>query len=311
MHSSFLYRGRFGRTLLSVASVLALGALACGPGATRIVTGPDGDPAYLVECVDVPTCAARATEVCPAGYDVLSAGVATDPTLNLFVCPTMDRSCRHDLDRNQMLVQCKASPTLPGPPTYASASPPSVAGGFALGASIEEMKTACERAGYSFQPFGPPAHGWLRCTGFLVDPGFRGYALLKPCAERVCDVRLVVEPEPEQSWVARTSTIAIALRSQFGTPHQGSKSDFVACAADPDACMQDPKGQVEFLWRWPDGHRVVLVTKANHPQSPLTTVTYSVGPRLAPPTLPPAQSPLTTTPENSSAPDAGNTDLAN
>lgn len=303
MLSSFPYRDGSGRTLFSVVVMLAFGA--CGPRATRVVTGPNGDPAYLVECLDVPTCAARATEVCPAGYDVISAGVASDSTLDLFLCPSMDHSCRHDLDRNQMLVQCKASPTLPGPPAFASAAPPKEAGGFVLGASIDEAKVACERDGHSFQPFGPRENGWLRCTGFHEDPGFRGYALLKPCAERVCTVRLVVLPEPEQSWVARTSMVAVGLRSQFGTPRQGTKSDFVACAADPDGCMRDPEGQVEFLWRWPDGHRVGLVTKANHPQSPLTTVTYSVALLPTRPPLPSAESPLPNLSESWSAPDAG------
>ena len=300
-----LHPARRDLALTSGVLLLALGASACGPRATRVVTAPNGDPAFLVECNEVANCASRATEVCPQGYDVLSAGETTDPTLELFLCPTMNRSCRHDLERNQMMVQCKASPTLPGPPTFASAPPPRAAAGFALGASIAEMQEACVHGGHSFGPFGPHENGWLRCAGFLEDPGFRGFALLKTCADSVCAVRLVVEPEKDQSWLARTTVIALALGSQFGTPRQGTKGDFVTCAADPDTCMQDPKGQVEFSWRWPDGHRVALVTKANHPHLPLTTVTYLVSPRSKTPASQPAKSPTETKPANQLAPDAG------
>jgi hypothetical protein len=283
--------------------VLVLGISACGPRPTRVVTAPNGDPAFLVECYEASSCASRATEVCPAGYDVLGAGEAIDRTQNL-LCPTADPSCRQHRDRSQMLVQCKASPTLPGLPTYAAAPPPRAAGGFVLGAKVAELQAACEHAGYAFGPFGSPEQHWLRCSGFLENPGFRGFALLRPCADRVCTVRLVVGAEQNQSWLARTTNIALALSSQFGTPHQGAASGFVACAADPDACMRAPHGRIEFLWRWPDGHRVSLVTRANHPHPPLALVTYRVAPGSTPPAASPDETTSTTGDEGQSAPHA-------
>ena len=115
----------------------------------------------------------------------------------------------------------------------------------------------------------------------------------------------MVEPDQERNWVARTTKIALALGSQFGTPHQGSKGDFVTCVADADGCMQDPNGRVEFLWRWPDGHRITLVTKANHPYPPLTTVTYLAAPQPKTLASHPALAPAEANPASQSSLDAG------
>jgi hypothetical protein len=104
--------------------------------------------------------------------------------------------------------------------------------------------------------------------------------------------------------MARTRAIVLALGSRYGRPYQGFDSDFVTCAQDPDTCMQMPDRRIEFAWRWPDGHRINLVTKANHPYPPLTMVTYGV----AAPSIVPSQDQTEQDPSSPSAAKATNGD---
>lgn len=148
--------------------------------------------------------------------------------------------------------------TAPATPTQSNAPsqfpPPTGAGGFELGMSDADARSACEGAGHVFTA---KKYGGL-CDGLVKAIDLPAIAGLRFCGQQLCEVNLVVE-RPDETLEQSVLRWKRSLTQKYGPPTSADSHVDSECA-DLATCVIDKRATVHVDWAFPTRQTIVLST---------------------------------------------------
>jgi len=216
-----------------------------------------------------------------AGYDLGCDRVhVTSVSPSAYVASGCGSSARYFVDSEGGIIgpadMHSDDETLPpGPPLPAPAAllkPPSGAGGFAFGASEEDVRRTCEQAqnAYATQAGG---HG--SCDGVAADVGAAASARMTYCHGTLCGVSLRLPLAPHEDPARALLHWKAALVAKYGGPSADHSHVPASCTRDVTPCLLDGTGTIRFDWRWPSGQGITLSADADDKRTPSLDIAYT------------------------------------
>jgi len=163
-------------------------------------------------------------------------------------------------------------PAPPKPPPLLA--PPAGAGGFALGATQDDVRRVCEQAGHAYQP---KDEGHASCDGLAVDIGVPAHAALAFCDGRLCTVDIDIPLAPGDDLARGLDRWRAELVTKYGGPSAARSDIPLACASDASPCLLHGTAVVRFDWRWPSGQRIALGPWVDGSRGASVDITYTQG----------------------------------
>lgn len=137
-----------------------------------------------------------------------------------------------------------------------SEAPPNGAGGYAFGATPEQVRAKCAAERGRLDHTGQKS----TCTTEHAELGATHVTLLEYCTGVVCKVHsLVIMDRPDaESWLVTFERLRRDLQQSYGTP-DGEKTQLPADCEEAFAdCVRSGKAWAVLRWRWDDGHAITL-----------------------------------------------------
>jgi hypothetical protein len=164
--------------------------------------------------------------------------------------------------------------------------PPSGAGGFAFGASEEETRRVCERAGHVYAARSEALEGGrtapASCDGVAAEVGGPAHAALGYCAGKLCAVSLRVELPENENLAHGLARWRDALTQRYGGPSASHAEIPDRCLADVAPCLRDRTGTIWFDWQWRSHRRMALAPLVDRAPRTSVEINFVAGETTAP-----------------------------
>lgn len=142
---------------------------------------------------------------------------------------------------------------------HAEVPPPPGAGGFRLGAPLQDAATACTGAGFEWQLAERDATQG-RCTGVPGKVGL-DFAYVNACPSgKVCEITLgkTLDPRDPNQWLSEYQAKAAVIETRYGTPSARQYKVPQECYSTFSLCLVDKRAKVIAVWTWEGGEVVVI-----------------------------------------------------
>lgn len=153
--------------------------------------------------------------------------------------------------------------------------PPTGAGGFGFGASVDETRFACENAHFGW---GQNSDDEFVCAGTADDIGVTAQSTLTFCGGKLCVIELATHPE--SNWPEEISSLIDTLTERYG-PVEKAESGEGRTATIPgecreilDQCFADGRAHSEAFWSFRTGERIKVFAGKPEGGEPALIVKY-------------------------------------
>jgi hypothetical protein len=155
----------------------------------------------------------------------------------------------------------------------AQKAPPTGAGGFTLGSTVEIAQAACETK-YQWAPAGADV---FECSGTPRPMADGARATLRFCDRSLCRAVFVIRPDSDQSsvWVHEFSRLRKTLEGKYGDPLE-ERVVPDDCANDVLPCIRSGKAHVKYVWKFTNQSAIGLVFSNATGSDPVIRLTYAI-----------------------------------
>jgi len=170
---------------------------------------------------------------------------------------------------------CQGAPAAPG--SDAPKAPPTGAGGFTLGSTVDVAQAACETKYHWGAAADAAAAGadTFECSGTPRPIADGARATLKFCDGSLCRAVIVIRADSDQSsvWVHEFSRLRKTLEEKYGAPFE-ERVVPDDCANDVLPCIRSGKAHVKYVWKFPNQSAIGLVFTNASGSDPVIRLTY-------------------------------------
>jgi hypothetical protein len=231
---------------------------------TTKVAAPDGGEALLIKCNDTEDCYDRAAEECHGTYSIIASQARS-----------VSSSTGPGASWSEMTIKCSSTdqdvsgkPSSPGATgkdgELSEATPPSSAGGYDFGQSVDDARAACVSGSFKWEGDVPR----FRCSGTPVDTGLSASAKLSVCKGEICRIELEAGlTEGDTDPMQRLTKVLDKLKELYGAPTRHDVLVNSSCSGPAlTACLEDHSAYFRYEWRWRSEEQVVLSLGSKPPK---------------------------------------------